>query len=206
MAGDVTRGAVTGACRDRYALAWSHPEITTMRHTPWILSLLLAASPAVLAQQPPAAVAPSTAWSPRTGDAWVDATLADINAYGGRYPGAFADELARYHAAPRDVVSALLAAPGWTPGDVYYACALAEAIGRSCRYVADERQAHPGEGWGALAQRLGVKPGSPQFHQLKDGFAGAYGRWGRPLPAAATGKGAGHGKAHGHGKDKGRKK
>ena len=176
-----------------------------MRHATWILALLLAAG-AAFAQQPPLPPGVPAPWSPRTGDAWVDATLADINAYGRRYPDAFADELARYHGAPRDVVSALLAVPGWTPGDVYFACALAQSIGRSCRYVADEWRAHPGEGWGALAQRLGVKPGSPQFHQLKDGFAGAYGRWGRPLPPASAG--TAHGDSHGksHGKGTGRKK
>jgi hypothetical protein len=178
-----------------------------MRHAHWILALLFAG--AASAQQPPAPAAPVPAmpeagWAPHTGDQWVDAALADINDYGSRYPDAFADELARYHAAPRDVVSALLAAPGWTPGDVYYACALAQAIGRSCRYVADERQSHPGEGWGALAQRLGVKPGSAQFHQLKDGFAGAYGRWGRPMPSAAAGRGNGKGKANGKSGGKGR--
>ena len=130
-----------------------------MRHANWILALLLAAGGAA-AQQPPAPPAPpvpEAAWSPATGDPWIDATLADVNAYGRRYPDAFADELARYHAAPRDVVAALLALPGWTPGDVYFSCALAQAIGRSCRYVADERQSHPGEGWGALAQRLGPR-------------------------------------------------
>ena len=177
-----------------------------MRHATWILGLLLATG-AAFAQQPPIPPLPPgvpAPWSPRTGDAWIDATLADINAYGRRYPGAFADELARYHGAPRDVVSALLAVPGWTPGDVYYACALAQVIGRSCRYVADEWQAHPGEGWGALAQRLGVKPGSPQFHQLKDGFAGAYGRWGRPLPPASAGKAMGNGKPHGKGQGHGK--
>ena len=173
-----------------------------MRHANRFLGLLLAvAGSAAFAQALPATGA--VEWSPRTGDAWVDATLADINAYGRRYPDAFADELARYHGAPRDVVSALLAGAGWTPGDVYFACALAQSIGRSCRYVADEWQAHPGEGWGALAQRLGVKPGSAQFHQIKDGFGDAYGRWGRPLPPAAAGKAAGHGKAHGKSKGKG---
>jgi len=166
-----------------------------MRHANWILGLLLATG-AAFAQQPPAVVA---GWSPRTGDVWVDATLADINAYGRRYPDAFADELVRYHGAPRDVVSALLGSPGWTPGDAYFACALAQVIGRSCRYVADEWQAHPGEGWGALAQRLGVKPGSPEFHRLKDGFAGAYGRWGRPLPPASAGKAKGKAKPHANG-------
>lgn len=177
-----------------------------MRHATWLLALLLAGGAAFAQQVPatPAAPAPAAEWAPRTGDAWVDAALADINAYGRRYPDAFADELARYHGAPRDVVSALLAAPAWTPGDVYFACALAQLIGRSCRYVADERQASPGEGWGALAQRLGVKPGSPEFHRLKDGFAGAYGRWGRPLPPPSAGKTNGKAKAKGKGKPHGR--
>ena len=132
----------------------------------------------------PAAAAPDAApeWSPRTGDAWVDAVLADINAYARRYPDAFADELERYRGAPRADVAALLADDAWAPGDVYFACALAQAIGRSCRYVAGEREEHPDEGWGALAQRLGVAPGSPDFHALKDGFTGAYARWARPLP------------------------
>jgi hypothetical protein len=178
-----------------------------MRQVGWVLVLSLATSAAsaqpqvassAQAQSPAAAALPAQAaalpeWSPRTGDAWVDAVLADINAYGRRYPDAFADELARYRGAPREVVVALLADPAWTPGDVYFACALAQAVGRSCRYVADEWQAHAGEGWGVLAQRLGVTPGSPQFHALKDGFADAYGRWGRPLPPASSGKAKGRG-------------
>lgn len=191
-----------------------------MRHVAWTMVLLLAAG-AAAAQVQPAATAPPAApkpaaqalpapeWSPRTGDAWVDAVLADINAYGGRYPDAFTDELVRYRGAPRDVVAALLADPAWTPGDVYFACALGQAIGRSCRYVADEWRAHPGEGWGALAQQLGIKPGSPQFHALKDGFADAYGRWGRPLPPASAGKprnGKAHGRDHGARKPVGRAK
>jgi hypothetical protein len=153
------------------------------------------------ATAPAPSPAPAPEWSPRTGDAWVDTVLADINAYGRRYPDAFADELARYRGAPRDYVATLLADPAWTPGDVYFACALAQSIGRACRYVAGEWQAHAGEGWGALARELGVKPGSAEFKALKDGFAGAYGRWGRPLPPASAGK-PGKDKAGGRGKGK----
>lgn len=160
-----------------------------MRHVAWVLVLLLATGAAAAqAQAPVSAPGAAPEWRPRTGDAWVDAALADVNAYGRRYPDAFADELARYHGAPREVVVALLADPAWTPGDVYFACVLAQSIGRSCRYVADEWQAHGSEGWGALAQQLGVEPGSAQFHALKDGFAEAYRRWGRSLPPASAGK------------------
>jgi hypothetical protein len=149
-------------------------------------AVLAAGLVALAAFAPPlgaqARVAP--AWTPATGDEGIDRALADINDYARRYPDAFVDELVRYHGAPRAYVEALLGEGGWMPGDVWYACAVAQVVGRSCRYVADEWRAHPGEGWGALAQRLGVAPGSGQFRQLKDGFAPAYARWARPLPAS----------------------
>ena len=124
-------------------------------------------------------------WSPRTGDAWVDAQLADINRYGARWPGPFADELARYQGAPRGLVDELLQ-QHWAPGDIYFACALAQAVGRPCRAVVEEWGQHHGEGWGALAQRLGIRPGTPAFHQLKRGFVPSYDRWGRPIRLDAT--------------------
>ena len=120
-------------------------------------------------------------WNPRTGDVWVDDTLGDMNQYGYRYRESFVDELVRYYDAPRDYVTELLVQQRWAPGDVYYACAIGEVIGRSCRYVADEWEQDHGQGWGALAQRLGIKPGSAEFHRLKKGFVPTYDRWARPI-------------------------
>ena len=120
-------------------------------------------------------------WNPRTGDAWVDTRLDDINRYGYRYREPFIDEMTRYYGAPRDLVSDLLINRRWAPGDVYYACAIAQVIGRPCRYVVDEWDRDHGQGWGALAQRLGIKPGSAEFHRLKRGFVPTYDRWGRPV-------------------------
>lgn len=135
-------------------------------------------------------------WNPRTGDVWVDQTLADVNQYGGRYRDSFVDEMVRYYGAPRDYVSDLLVRQRWAPGDVYYACAIAQIVGRSCRYVAEEWQRDHGQGWGALAQRMGIKPGSAEFHRLKAGFAPTYQRWSRPLRAdAGPGKAKAKGKA-----------
>ena len=138
------------------------------------LALLLVAAP--LAAQPA-----SPGFDPRTGDSRVDAWLEDINRYAGTYRDPFVDELARFHKAPRELVADLRARPGWTPGDVYFACSLAAQAGRPCRYVADEYDRDRGAGWGALAQRLGVAPGSPGFQRLKRGFAPTYERWGRPI-------------------------
>ncbi len=127
------------------------------------------------------AVAQETAsWNPRTGDAWVDRALADVNRYGSRYPDAFVDEVTRYFGAPRALVTGLLDGH-WAPGDVYYACALAQVAGQPCRAVASAWTQDHAQGWGAIAQRYGVEPGSAQFHRLKRGLVGSYDRWGRPL-------------------------
>lgn len=144
------------------------------RLRPLLLALALAAAPAF-------AQGTAAGFDPRTGDAWVDRQLEDINRYGGTYREPFVDELARYHGAPRELVAALLARPGWTPGDVYFACSLAAVVGRPCRFVVDEFEREREAGWGALAQRLGVEPGSAAFQRLKRGFVPTYERWGRPL-------------------------
>ena len=184
----------------------------------------LALAAALAAASVAVAQAPATEWNPRTGDAWVDERLGDINRYGERYRESFIDELARYHGAPRDLVRNLLAERRWAPGDVYYACSMARIIGRPCGYVVEAWDRDRGEGWGAVAQRLGVKPGSDEFHRLKRGFVPTYDRWQRPItldrdladdfpergkrPVDGKAKGAdpakGAGKAKGNGKAKDR--
>ena len=120
-------------------------------------------------------------WNPRSGDVWVDTRLADINQYGYRYRDPFIDEMTRYYGAPRDLVTDLLINRRWAPGDVYYACALAQVVGQPCRSVVDEWDRDHGQGWGVIAQRMGIKPGSAEFHRLKKGFVPTYDRWGRPI-------------------------
>ena len=127
------------------------------------------------------AQAQPVAWAPRSGDVWVDTWLGDVNRYGARYPEAFIDEMVRYHNAPRALVVDLLETRHWLPGDVYYACALASVLGKPCRAVVDLYEADRTGGWGAIAQRLGIKPGSPEFHRLKQGFVPTYERWARPI-------------------------
>lgn len=120
-------------------------------------------------------------WNPRTGDAWVDNWLDDVNRYGSRYRQPFVDEMVRYYGAPRELVTGLVAARRWAPGDVYYACAIAQIIGRPCRYVVEEWERDHAQGWGPVAERLGIKPGSTEFQRLKRGFVPTYDRWGRPI-------------------------
>lgn len=120
-------------------------------------------------------------WNPRTGDAWVDTWLDDMNRYGYRYREPFVDELVDQYGAPRDLVTDLLVNRRWAPGDVYYACALAQAAGRPCAHVVEQWETDHGQGWGVIAKRMGIRPGSAEFHQLKRGIVPTYDRWGRPI-------------------------
>lgn len=120
-------------------------------------------------------------WNPRSGDVWMDTWLGDMNNYGYRYREPFIDEMVRYHGAPRDLVSDLLVNRRWAPGDVYMACSIASLIGRPCRYVVEQYERDHGQGWGVIAKRMGIKPGSAEFHRLKRGFVPTYDRWSRPI-------------------------
>ncbi|GAB3379531.1 hypothetical protein [Lysobacter fragariae] len=119
-------------------------------------------------------------WNPRSGDVWVDTWAGDMNRYGSRYRDPFIDEMVRYHSAPRPLVVELLDRR-MAPGDIYLACSIASIIGRPCRYVVDEWDRDRGQGWGVIAKRMGIKPGSAEFHRLKAGFVPTYDRWARPI-------------------------
>lgn len=146
----------------------------------------------------------------RTGDVWVDTRLGEINDYGRQYRDPFIDEMSGYYGAPRPLLVDLLDRRGWAPGDVYYACAIAHALGIPCIDVVHEYDRHPGQGWGAVAKRLGIKPGSAAFHALKRGQVDTYRRWGetivvdRPMHVDWSHRGRDRGnKGKDHGKSKG---
>ena len=117
----------------------------------------------------------------RTGDLWVDTRLGEINDYGTRYRDPFISELSNNYGAPRSLITELLTVRRWAPADVYYACAIAHALNRPCVEIVREYDRNPRQGWGAMAQRMGIKPGSPAFHALKRGTAATYDRWGYPV-------------------------
>ncbi|TDK24351.1 hypothetical protein E2F46_08680 [Luteimonas aestuarii] len=123
--------------------------------------------------------------SPRTGDAWVDTQLPDIDRYAARHPDAFVDELVRYQGAPRLVVEEALQA-GMPAGHLYYACALAQAAGRSCRNALDAWPPAGDEGWAAVAEVLAPdRPGEAQ-QRVKRGIVESYTRWARPITLDAS--------------------
>ncbi len=116
----------------------------------------------------------------RTGDAWVDTRLVEINDYGMRYRDPFINEMTTYYGAPRSLVTDLFGR-NWSAGDIFMACAIAKIAGVPCVNVVRTYEADRGQGWGNIAKRMGIKPGSPEFHRLKNGFSTTYDRWGYPV-------------------------
>jgi len=55
------------------------------------------------------------------------------------------------------------------PADAYLMLRLGEMSGRPVDYVFEKYRHSKGQGWGALAKSLGIKPGSEEFHALKSG-------------------------------------
>lgn len=55
------------------------------------------------------------------------------------------------------------------PADAFMFFQLAEMSQRPYEEVVRVYEKQKGQGWGAMAKSLGIKPGSPEFHALKNG-------------------------------------
>lgn len=153
---------------------------------PRILLVLLLTSLAATAQ---ARDSYAFGFSPRSGDAWVDARLGDLNVFAAGNMDGFIDEVVVSYGAPRYLVREYVVDRRWPPGDVYYACAIAHALRRPCIEIIEVWGRSHGRGWGVIAQELGIKPGSPEFHALKGSMRGNAGRGGgRPAHAGQRGQ------------------
>ena len=76
------------------------------------------------------------------------------------------------------------------PADAFMIFQLGQMTGRAPEQVMEVYR--PGKGWGVIAQELGIKPGSADFHALKNG------------DLSFTGKPSGHNATSGPGKGKGK--
>ena len=55
------------------------------------------------------------------------------------------------------------------PADAYMLLRIGEMSNRPIVHVIEKYKAEKGKGWGVLAKSLGIKPGSKDFHALKQG-------------------------------------
>ena len=55
------------------------------------------------------------------------------------------------------------------PADAYMVLRMGEMSGYSTDHALNKYKANQGKGWGTVAKSMGIKPGSSEFHALKQG-------------------------------------
>ena len=105
---------------------------------------------------------------PDTGDRKLDSLLGKINKEAKADPEGFLKQLSQKHDIPEEEVRKAKEHHGLEAGDIYMATALARRTRRPVWDIAAEYKQNQGRGWGVMAQGMGIKPGSPEFKELKE--------------------------------------
>jgi hypothetical protein len=107
--------------------------------------------------------------SATTGDKDFDLTLRSINTEAQQsLPSFYASMDLNYGTRAADI-DALLYRYRLSPADAYMVIRFSVLIGKPIDYVMVRYHKHRKKGWGVIARELGIKPGSPEFHRLKEG-------------------------------------
>lgn len=130
----------------------------------------------------------------------MDAYLNSLTTYASADLGRFRADLGAHFGASGPEIDLALRTVS-RHGDAALALWLSNRTHQPIDVVLREYQSRKGQGWGALAQSLGIKPGSADFHALKRGDLGWHPESRGGNGGGKTGKGKDGGK--GHGKSKG---
>ena len=101
----------------------------------------------------------------KTGDEDMDRHLAEVNKYGKSDFEGFKRNLSLKFGASSKEVNEFRYREKMSPADIYHGYTLSSATGKSPQYVMNKYKEH--KSWGKVAQELGIKPGSKEFHKLK---------------------------------------
>jgi len=108
----------------------------------------------------------------RTGDRSFDATLEKIGIEANADTVGYLSRLSTRHGIAEHEIRQAMEVHRLSAPDIYMATALAQATGRPLPTIAAQYRESPSRGWGAIAKDLGIKPGSREFHSLKQGARG----------------------------------
>lgn len=103
-----------------------------------------------------------------TGSAEMDADLGKINADANLDFGAFKTNLTLSYDISEKKIDYLNISVKMEPAEIYFALELSKLSGRSIDQVVEIYEVNKDKGWGFIAKQLGIKPGSPEFHNLKE--------------------------------------
>ncbi len=103
-----------------------------------------------------------------TGNAEFDSDLGKINADAKLDFGAFKTNLALSYDISDKKIDHLSISVKMEPAEIYLALELTKLSGKSIDQVVEIYEVNKDKGWGFIAKELGIKPGSPEFHKLKE--------------------------------------
>ena len=155
----------------------------------FLLSLLVSQNALAIDLFPP--------FLPKTGDKALDSMLETINDKAKSDINFFVKSMSTLGKVHETSLRLLLDRDKFAPGDVYMAVRLSMLSGKPLDFVAAQYKAGRVEGWGVMAKRLGIKPGSSAFHELKKeagGMAEKSEKKGKGRKDSDSGKSKGKGK------------
>lgn len=129
----------------------------------------------------------------------LDGFLADLNIKAKADLPGFSTSVSAQFGLPVVKVNAVIGGVS-SPAEAFMVLHLASISHKSPEYVLSTYQNSGGKGWGELAKSLGIKPGSPEFHALKNGELHYDGGKGHSH-AASSGGGSSSKKGGGKSKD-----
>lgn len=106
------------------------------------------------------------AFAETTGDAEMDSQVASINEAAATDLSGTISAVSQELGVSEQTVTDLTQ-QGMTVGDVAVAVTVAEVTNTPVTEVVKAYMTNPGKGWGVVAKRLGIAPGSPEFHAMK---------------------------------------
>ena len=110
-----------------------------------------------------------------TGDRKLDSLLGKINKQAEAEPDVFFRQLSQRHNIPEEEIRQAKERHDLSYGDTYMATALSRISKRPVGVVVEDYSQNRGRGWGVMAMNMGIKPGSPEFHQMKANARGSVG-------------------------------
>ncbi|MCW8911217.1 MAG: hypothetical protein OQK76_11435 [Gammaproteobacteria bacterium] len=142
-----------------------------------------------------------------TGDTMLDVSLGKLNLRADGNINDFISALGFEYKVPTTKIKSLIVDYNFTPSDAYMTLSIGHLTGRSIDDVASFYRSNQARGWGYVAKGMGIKPGSSEFHQLRQGSQLSFLSENNEKPAKnnkAKGKGK-ENKNNGQGKNKGKK-
>jgi hypothetical protein len=126
-----------------------------------------------------------------TGDTELDNILTDIHNQAVKDINAFKTNVVSTFNVVQSKVDAALKI--LAPGDVYMAAQVSLSTNKPFDEVIKTYSENKQKGWGEMAREMGIKPGSPEFHAMKNSMKEKHGKGNGNSGAKGNGKGNGKG-------------